>query len=454
MTATQPPPLGQSDAVPVRLVLVLLALSACRGPVTRQVDDPPPPPPPSCGDGLLQEGEDCDASDLGASTCQSLGFDTGRLVCTDACGYDTALCVKRCGNGQLDLGEACDGTLGVEPCATWGFNACSDTCTVDTRRCVATQPFEPGPVLDLAKGGPAVLGDVAPKGPGDLVMAVPSFGRVELFPWSMTQGFEAATSRKLSFQRTPVRVELLDVNGDQANDVATVNADGTFDLLVFGGSSYALQALDGGCVDAGFLPSNGLPRADVVAVGCGGYATLDATGARFTATPNALAFARAPGGVVWVDASPALHELDGGVVTVPFSSRELASADFDGDGDQDLVTLWTPVSTPDLGLYENTGAGYAPRHTDTAAGLGFVRAVDLDQDGRVDLAWVEDGQVSVRRGLGDFSFAAPLRLPAAGSPRSSFAVGDVDGDGDLDLALTVGTGPDSTTTRLFLNRLR
>lgn len=454
MTATPPPPLGQSDAVPVRHLLVLLALSACRGPVTRQIDDSPPPPPPSCGDGLLQEGEDCDASDLGASTCQSLGFDTGRLVCSDACRYDTTLCVKRCGNGRLDVGEACDGTLGLEPCPTWGFNACTDTCTVDARRCVATQPFEAGPVLDLAKGGPAVLGDLAPRGPGDLVMAVPSFGRVEIFPWSMTQGFEAATSRKLSFQRTPAQVELLDANGDQATDVATVNADGAFDLLVFTGSSYALQGLDAGCVDAGFLPSNGSLRADAVAVGCGGYATLSSAGAAFTATPNALAFARSPGGVLWADASPALHELDGGLVTLPFEPRELVAADFDGDGDQDLATVWTPVTTPSLGLYENTGTGYAARHTDSAAGLGFARAVDLDQDGHVDLAWVQDGEVVVRRGLGDFFFAAALRLPAAGSPRASFAVGDVDGDGDLDLALTVATGPDSTSTRLFLNRLR
>ncbi len=433
-----------------RLLLVLLALSACRGPVTRQVEVPPPPPPPSCGDGLLQEGEDCDASDLGASTCQSLGFDTGRLVCTAGCRYDTALCVKRCGNGQLDLGEACDGPLGLEPCATWGFTACSDTCTVDTRRCVATAAFEAGPVLDLAKGGPAVVGDLAPKGPGDLVMAVPSFSRVELFGWSMTQGLEAASSRKLSFQRTPVQVELLDANADQATDVATVNADGAFDLLVFTGASYALQALDGGCPGATFLPSNGAPGPDAVAAGCGGYTTLSSAGARFTATPGALAFARAPGGVLWADASPALHELDGGVVPLPFEPAELVAADLDGDGDQDLVALWTPG----VEVYENTGIGYAVRHTTAAVGMRLLRAVDLDQDGHVDLSWVEEGHVVVRRGLGDFFFAAALRLPAPGGPRASFAVGDVDGDGDLDLALTVGTGPDSTSTRVFLNRLR
>ena len=81
---------------------------------------------------------------MGTGTCQSLGFDTGRLVCGTTCKYDTNLCVKRCGNGVLDLGEACDGELGVAACTTWGFNACSDTCTLDTRRCVV-QPFENGP---------------------------------------------------------------------------------------------------------------------------------------------------------------------------------------------------------------------------------------------------------------------------------------------------------------------
>lgn len=440
--------------MPARLLLLALALSTCRGPVTRQIDDPPPPPPPSCGDGVIQEGEACDASDLGTATCQSLGFDTGRLVCTDACRYDTALCSKRCGNGVLDPGEACDGALGLVGCGTWGFTACTDTCTEDQRFCIATPPFEGRPPLAMAKGGPAVLGDLAPRGPGDLVMAVPSFGRVELFAWSTTQGFEAATSRKLSFQRTPVEVELLDANGDQQADVATINADGAFDLLVFTGSSYALTSLDAGCADAGFLPSNGAPAASAVAVGCGGYATLRGTGATFTATPGALSFARTAEGVLWADSSPALHELDGGVVTLPFAPRELAAADFDGDGDLDLAGLWTATSTPGVEVYENTGAGYAVRFTDTSVGTAHLRVLDLDQDGVVDLAWARDGELVVRRGLGGFSFAADTRLPVAGSPGRHLAVGDADGDGDLDLALTVSTGPDSTSTHLFLNRVR
>lgn len=431
-----------------RTLPCLLLILACRGENTRTVEEPPPPPPPSCGDGLIQQGEDCDASEQGPGTCQSLGFDTGRLVCSSSCRYDTTLCVKRCGNGVLDLGEACDGALGLMPCTTWGFNACTDACAVDTRRCVA-QPFEPGPELDLAKGGPAVVGDLAPKGPGDLVMAVPAFARVEIVPWSMTQGFEAGSSRKLSFLRLPVEVELLDANGDGNTDVASINQDGTFDLTIFAGASYALQTLDAGCAGARFLPSNGTPRATVIAVGCGGYAEVSAAAVTKTLTSSSTAIARGPFGVIWVDATPEVHLTDGGTSPLPSPATQLGSGDLDGDGDEDLVA----VTAAGLELFENTGVGFASRATFAATAPGELRVLDLDQDGRVDLFWSSGDDLLVRRNRAGWVFTE-LRVAAGAGVRKSTAIGDADGDQDLDFAVTISTGPDSTRTRVFLNRVR
>lgn len=434
------------------LPLLLIALAACRDPNARRVDEPPPLPDPTCGDGILDEGEDCDQSALGEGSCQSLGFDTGRLVCNPAsCRYDTSQCVKRCGNGVLDLGEACDGALGLERCASWGFNACTDTCAIDTRHCVAA-PFEEGPAVDMTKGGPAVVGDLLPKGPGDLVMAVPGFTRVEVLPWAMTRGFDGLASRKLSFLRAPVEVELIDANADGLTDVAAINADGTYDLLVASSTSYALQPLDGGCAGAKFLPSDGTPAAQVIAVGCGGYDVATAAGVSHVAAPGAIAFGGARDGVRWADATPRLHEPDGGALELPTAVELIRSGDLDDDGDEDL--LGVRADGAGIELFENTGAGFAFRASTTGRPTE-ARVIDLDQDGRVDQLWLEGNTLTLRRNVGAFLFSASqLAVRPGTGPVRSLALGDVDGDRDLDLVVTVPTGADGTRTQVWLNRVR
>ncbi|MFT3707973.1 MAG: VCBS repeat-containing protein [Archangium sp.] len=430
-------------------VITLLVLSSCRDPRTMVIVPPPPPPPPSCGDGFIQDGEDCDGSDNGTSTCQSLGFDTGRLLCNaTTCKYDTSLCVKRCGNGVLDLGESCDSKLGLMPCTTWGANVCTSTCTIDTRFCVA-QAFEAGPDMDISKGGPAVVGDFAPKGPGDLLMAVPAFTRVEVVPWSMTQGFEAVSSRKLSFLRSPVRAEIVDVNGDGNLDVAQVNADGTVDFLVYSGTSYALQTADAGCMGGVFLPSDGVVRPSVTLTGCGGYVTLGGVPTSRITASGFVAFGRAAEEIWWIDGTPAVHFEDGGTAMVPTALTAIGGADLDDDGDLNLAGL----SAMGVEVFENTGSGFASRAMITAMTPGDLHVTDVDGDGAADLLFTSADDVIVRRNRGNFVFTE-TRFNAGMGPRVSVSIGDVDGDQDRDVAVTVSTGGDSTKTRLIINRSR
>lgn len=46
-----------------------------------------------CGDGVREEGEECDGNDLGGKTCQTLGYRGGILKCKINCTFDTSECL-------------------------------------------------------------------------------------------------------------------------------------------------------------------------------------------------------------------------------------------------------------------------------------------------------------------------------------------------------------------------
>jgi len=99
-----------------------------------------------CGNGVIDTGEDCDQTALGGADCTTIpgGFTGGTLACAADCTFDTAQCEggDLCGNGALDDGEDCDGTeLGGADCTTvaggfiGGTLACATDCTFDTAQC-------------------------------------------------------------------------------------------------------------------------------------------------------------------------------------------------------------------------------------------------------------------------------------------------------------------------------
>lgn len=65
--------------------------------------------PALCGNGAIDEGEDCDGAELAGASCQTLGHVEGDLLCSEQCQYDEQQCSSPgCGDGELDPGEACD----------------------------------------------------------------------------------------------------------------------------------------------------------------------------------------------------------------------------------------------------------------------------------------------------------------------------------------------------------
>jgi cysteine-rich repeat protein len=100
---------------------------------------------PVCGDNKIEDGEECDGSKLGSGTCTSLGYDGGTLSCGSNCQYNVSACISQvCPNGKAEGTEQCDGSdfRGLT-CSSLGFDGDANsellcgatTCLLDTSMC-------------------------------------------------------------------------------------------------------------------------------------------------------------------------------------------------------------------------------------------------------------------------------------------------------------------------------
>ena len=94
-----------------------------------------------CGNGVVNPGEDCDGTDVGDATCESVAQHGGTLGCNADCTFDVVGCDQfMCGDGVVDPGEECDGSdLGGATCGSIGFTtgalACGSDCKLDVAAC-------------------------------------------------------------------------------------------------------------------------------------------------------------------------------------------------------------------------------------------------------------------------------------------------------------------------------
>ena len=122
-----------------------------------------------CGNAVVDPGEDCDGAALGTLSCANFGFNSGTLRCSAACTADSTGCRDLeicnnfldddgdltadcddsdctadpyciCRNGDIDMGEQCDGAnLDGATCLSEGFNsgtlACGMNCQFDLSMC-------------------------------------------------------------------------------------------------------------------------------------------------------------------------------------------------------------------------------------------------------------------------------------------------------------------------------
>jgi Flp pilus assembly protein TadD len=141
------------------------------------------------------------------------------------------------------------------------------------------------------------------------------------------------------------------------------------------------------------------------------------------------------------------HPLD----AAPAGGRALASADFDADGRPDIAWI-KAAGELEIRL---AAKGWAAGARFPAAELWDLRALDLDNDGHIDLFAHGAQRGAFWRGQGDGSFedaTTAFGLGAAGG-RAAAAI-DFDIEGDLDLALAgAGAGLGGNTVELWRNNL-
>jgi gliding motility-associated-like protein len=124
--------------------------------------------------------------------------------------------------------------------------------------------------------------------------------------------------------------------------------------------------------------------------------------------------------------------------------QDIISDDFDGDGKPDLALLQAALNN--VAIYRNTSvSGTINTSSFTASGTFavnnspiFIKAADLDGDGKLDLVVTNSSTnaVSVLRntssGAGNISFAASQNFVLS-QPGFCLEIGDIDGDGKADI---------------------
>ena len=129
--------------------------------------------------------------------------------------------------------------------------------------------------------------------------------------------------------------------------------------------------------------------------------------------------------------------------------EDVAIADFDRDGDLDLVFVGEDDQVS--GYHLNDGTGHFEDVTERLPARGTSNAVvaeDVDRDGDADLVIGNNGQdfLFINDGTGMFTDETADRLPASDDVTQDIGFGDIDRDGDRDLVLGNEDG-----NRMFMN---
>ncbi|MBN2725692.1 MAG: DUF4215 domain-containing protein [Deltaproteobacteria bacterium] len=171
---------------------------------------------PGCGNGVIDFGEECDGSVLNGNTCENNCYDGGVISCTSYCTLNFAACTGSgplCGNSVAECSEQCDtGDFKGKTCETFGFESgslgCSEDCTVDISGCSGFMFYLYSIFVE----------DSTPDGwdiNGDFQIGTPSSGPAECYspPYCAGTNLSGYYSSSTSYSGTNVILPEIDLTG-------------------------------------------------------------------------------------------------------------------------------------------------------------------------------------------------------------------------------------------------
>jgi hypothetical protein len=134
----------------------------------------------------------------------------------------------------------------------------------------------------------------------------------------------------------------------------------------------------------------------------------------------------------------------------PIFGTSSAVGDLNGDGKLDLAVAGGSEAAVLLGNGDGTFTQVPASQIPVGRSLSAIVAADFNRDGKLDLAVTDavGNTVLLLLGNGDGTFQAPITIPVGHKP-DALAVGDFNNDGELDLA--VANNGDNTVTLLLGN---
>lgn len=295
-------------------------------------------------------------------------------------------------------------------------------------RNAANNGFDSVPMTINGTSGQVIVGDFTGDGRQDIAAAYS--GGLDILPRNAL-GFDGPSPAGFS------------VNGTM--DIGDFNNDGRLDIAYSQSGSFAAIAYRN-------LSNSGFDFP--VAVGTAGFATRTIAAADFNndgradiaalngngSNAGSVSVLRRNGTNVGFDTSPAFTI---GNNIFPNSFSDAALGDFNNDGIQDLA--FATNGTQNISVYQGNGnGGFANLTNVTVSGsnpTGFIAAADFNNDGNVDLVVPNSllltggSGFSVLNGAGNGSFATVTTDVVTNFNVSRIAVGDFNGDGRADLAL-------------------
>ena len=285
----------------------------------------------------------------------------------------------------------------------------------------------PTPIFTGANSGPdsLVAADVDGDGQPDLVVVLKNQSQVRAY---MNSGGAFAAGSSAPTGLEPVSLKAADLDNDGDTDFTVANRDSnSFSVITNTGG--ALSSADFG---AGTEPRDAAPI------------DINADGQYEVAVSNHR------DRTITVHAS-GTYAIQQTLAVNPITRPEgLAVADLDGDGDSDLAAALSDDAVSFAGLYFNSGTmlGGALNIATNGSNSGAIVAADFDLDGDIDLVTAnqDSNNISVIDNAGG-AFQPGAATPAGTRP-SAMTAADLDNNGSPDLAIS---NRDSNNTFVFLS---